>query len=450
MSSDKKLLTSGSIYQHLVQLSIPAAMGMIFNTLYNLTDFWFAGLISNLALAGLSIAGSVFFILIGIGAGMQTGTTAMMASDVGRDRFDEVRAWLNNAIGLGVLISLLVASLGWWLAADLVRFLGAESDVQPLSMAYLNVTIIGNAAFVFSSIAAGALMAMGDTKSNRNVLAVGFFANFALNPLLTFGLGLGVTGLALATVIIKAVSALYLFHVLRKRLNARSKPVFNLSRWLDLCRQVLPASFNMLTIILGGFITVSFVGRFGSDHVAGFAVGLRLEQVMLLPALGLNIAVMAIVGQNFGAGNYQRLQETYRKSLVIGLGMAVVGIPVMVFLSPPLIGFFSDSQTIINTGATYLRIDSIAFYAYVVLFISVATLQAIKQPIFPMVLGIARQLVLPATINYLLIVKLGYPMVALFVTIISIVVLSSAIAFWYTRKQLKKLLQSQPQASHAN
>jgi putative MATE family efflux protein len=439
MATDNQQLTTGPIYRHLINLSIPAAMGMVFNTLYNLTDFWFAGMLSNQALAGLSIAGSVFAILVAIGAGMQTGTTAMIASDAGRERYDEVRAWLDNAIGLALVLSVIVLAAGWWVADDLVQFLGAEADVEPLALAYLNVTLIGNAAFMLSSIAAGALMAMGDTHSNRNALAVGFFANFALNPLLTFGLGLGVTGLALATVIIKALSAVYLFYVLRKRLNSRSRPAFAKPRWQELSRQVFPASFNMLTIILGGFITVSFVGRFGSEHVAGYAVGLRLEQVLLLPALGLNMAVMAIVGQNFGVGQIDRLREAYRKGLIIGVVMAACSIPVMVFLSPLMVSFFSDSQTIIDTGATYLRIDAIAFYAYVVLFISVATLQAIKQPLFPMVLGIARQLVLPATINYLLIVKLGYPMVALFITIVSVVVLSSILAAWYTARQLKQL-----------
>ncbi len=439
MATEKQPLTSGSIYRHLINLSIPAAMGMVFNTLYNLTDFWFAGMLSNQALAGLSIAGSVFAILVAIGAGMQTGTTAMIASDAGRERYDEVRAWLDNAIGLAVVLSVAVLAAGWWVAYDLVQFLGAEPDVEPLALEYLNVTLIGNAAFMMSSIAAGALMAMGDTHSNRNALAVGFFANFALNPLLTFGLGLGVTGLALATVIIKALSAVYLFYVLRKRLNSRSKPAFNMARWVELSRQVFPASFNMLTIILGGFITVSFVGRFGSEHVAGYAVGLRLEQVLLLPALGLNMAVMAIVGQNFGVGQYDRLREAYRKGLVIGVAMAICSIPVMVFLSPLLVSFFSDSEVIIDTGATYLRIDAIAFYAYVILFISVATLQAIKQPLFPMVLGIARQLVVPATINYVLIVQMGYPMVALFITIVSVVVLSSVLAWWYTGRQLNQL-----------
>lgn len=437
-------LTSGSIYRHLINLSIPAAMGMIFNTLYNLTDFWFAGLLSDDSLAGVSIAGSVFFLIIAIGAGMQNGTTAIIASEIGKKEFNKVKNWVNQAAGVAVIIGFICLLGGFAIADELIIFLGAEPDIAPIAKEYVTVVLLGNFAFVLMAVAAGALMALGDTKSNRNALMIGFFVNLALNPLLTFTFGLGVTGLAVATVLIKTASALYLFRVLMKETGAWCRPAFNFSYWRELLAQVLPASFNMLTIIMGGFITVSFIGRFGSEHVAGYAVGLRLEQVLLLPALGLFSAVMAIIGQNFGAGNPDRILEAYKKGLIIGLGLSMLFIPVMVFLSPAMISFFSGNPEIIKTGSTYLRIDSIAFFAYVVLFISVASLQAVKQPLFPMFLGIARQLVLPATINYVLIVKYGFPMISLFITIVCIVVVSAIVSHFYTVRQLRSLTDESP------
>lgn len=432
-------LTSGSIYKHLIRLSIPAAMGMVFNTLYNLTDFWFAGLLSGYALAGVSIAGSVFFILLAIGIGLQTGTSAVIAPEIGAGDETGIAGWVDQAFGLSLLFSVVTMLLGWFFAEKLVLFLGAEPHIAPLANQYLQITLVGSVAFILTFMAAGALMAMGDTVSNRNVLMVGFFANFLLNPLFTFVLNFGVRGLALATVVIKVASALYLFRVLAIKTGRWVKPAFNLSKIAMLLRQVLPASLNMLMVIVGGFISVAYIGRFGSDHIAGYAVGLRLEQVLLLPALGLNTAVMAIAGQNFGAGQYARVNETYLKGLIVGLGMAAVSIPIMVFLSPALMGVFTQSETIKNTGAAYLKIDAIAFYAYVVLFLSVALLQSIKQPLFPMMLGIARQLVVPASINYLLIVVLGFPMLSIFYTIISVVVLSALVSHWYTRRVLGAL-----------
>ena len=414
-------------------------MGMIFNTLYNLSDFWFAGKLSDEALAGVSIAGSVFFLIMAIGIGIQTGASAVIAPEVGRGNTDGVADRTDQVFGLALLLSVIVTTTGLIWAEPLVRFLGAEEDIAPLSMEYIGITIIGAFTFILSFAAAGVLMAMGDTKSNRNVLAYGFFINLALNPLLTFTLGLGISGLALATVTIKLASAGYLFWVLSKRLGRWSTPKFNTRHYLELLRQVLPASFNMLTIILGGFVTVSLVGRFGSEHVAGYAVGLRIEQVLLLPALGLNTAVMAIVGQNFGAGLTARAHETYRKGLLVGLIMAAASIPVMIFLSPAMMDFFTNDETIRNTGATYLRIDAIAFYAYVVIFLSTASLQAIKKPMFPMFLGIARQFVIPVTINYILIVVFDFPMISIFYTIVSVVVCSALFAHWYTNRQLGRI-----------
>ncbi len=436
MATTHRDLTTGSIYHHLITLSIPAAMGMIFNTLYNLTDFWFAGMLSDKALAGVSIAGSVFFLVISLGAGMQNGTTAIIANEVGKGKVKDAKYWLDQSAGLGVVVSIMSMIIGLLISESLIRFLGAEPDVAPIAQRYINIVFIGNFAFVISAVAAGALMALGDTKSNRNALMIGFFANFALNPLLTFTLGLGVAGLALSTVLIKLFTGLYLLHVLKKNLGSWCRPGFDFGYWMDLLRQVVPASLNMLTIILGGFVTVSFVGRFGSEHIAGYAIGLRLEQVLLLPALGLFSAVMALVGQNHGAQLHDRVQATYKSALLIGLAMAIVSIPVMVLFSPIMISFFSTNANIIGTGSTYLRIDAIAFYGYVVLFIGVGSLQAIKQPLFPMFLGIARQLVVPALINYYLIVVLGLPMVTLFITIICVVVVSAVICHWYTWRQL--------------
>ena len=422
-------------------------MGMVFNTLYNLTDIWFAGYLGDDALAGLSIAGSVFFLLLSIGLGIQAGASAMIAPEVGRAGIkgpikggtSEVKHWIDNISGMAIGFSVISFLLGALAARPLVVLLGAEPNIEPLAMEYLWVTLAGSIGFTLSFGAAGALMALGDTKSNRNALAIGFFANFALNPLFTFGLGLGVTGIALATVVIKLATAFYLLRVLAKRLDIRIRPAFDWPRWQALLKQVLPASFNTLTIVLGGFITVALIGQFGSHHVAGYTVGLRLEQLLLLPALGLNIAVMAIAGQNLGAGNNSRVAETYQKSLLIGLAMALVSIPVMYFLSPLMMGFFTDTDAIKNTGVTYLRIDALAFYAYVVLFQSVAVLQAMRKPMFPMYLGIARQLVIPAIINYVLIVLWDYPMVSMFYTIVIVVMVSAVIAHFYTRREIGRL-----------
>ena len=111
-------------------------MGMIFNTLYNLTDFWFAGMLSDQALAGVSIAGSVFFLILSGSLGMQTGTTAMVATEVGKGNTDKVIQWVDQATGLGLFVSVICLIAGLLSADPLIRFLGAEAEILPFAKQY--------------------------------------------------------------------------------------------------------------------------------------------------------------------------------------------------------------------------------------------------------------------------------------------------------------------------
>ena len=439
MSNANNNLTKGSIYSHLINLAIPASMGMMFDTLYNLTDNWYAGMISDTALVGLSLAGIVFILLIAMTIGLQSGTSAIVAPDFAKQNNKKVNVWISNSLSIGLLMSVIILVLGLLFSNDLLDLLSDDPAAKQQGWDYLYIIILGNSAYAISSICAGALIAMGNTKIYRNVLVIGFFANIILNPILTFQLDLGIRGLAIATLIIKIVSAFYLFRALRKYTHIYTWPDYDWTIIKSSLKQILPASLNFLTIIIGAFFIVAFVGRFGSEAVAGYSVALRIEQVLLLPVLGLSSAVMAIVGQNYGINSTQRIYETYIKSLKLGLLVSIIFIPIMVFGGPLLIGFFTDNKQMIEVGRLYLQADAAAFFAYVIIFTCVAVLQAIKQPIFPLIVGISRQLILPISINYILIVKLGYPITALFWSVVLIVIISAFVMMWYSHKQIRSL-----------
>jgi len=436
-------LTQGSIYRHMWRIGLPAALGMVFNTLYNLTDNWFAGQISDVALSGLSIASIVFALFLALGMGLQSGTSAMVAADVGSKNRQKVIEWINCSHGITWFLSGLILLLGWFFAMDLLHYLSEDEQIIGMAWDYTSIILLGNVFFNLTSCFAGALIAHGNTVSYRNVLIVGFFANWLLNPLFIFVLDLGVAGLAWSTLIIKAGSAAYLWLVLKKEVDAGSKPAFNLDHWRQLLAQIMPASMNMLTIIIGGFITIYFIAQFGDGPVAGYSVGIRIEQLLLMPALGLNAAVMALVGQNFGAGNLDRVKEIYHKSLKVAALISLFFIPTMIFLSPLMMTQFTNSQAIIDVGVYYLRADAFAFYGYMLLFCSNALLQAVKQPLFPLVIGILRQMVLPIAAFYVLIELMDFGLYAIFWAIVAIVLASSLVALWYTRGRLKRLLDRQ-------
>ncbi len=438
--SQQKDLKSGAVYPQLIQLAVPAAIGMMFNTLYNLTDTWFAGQISDQALAALSIASLIFFLTISIGNGMRSGTSAMVAPDVGEDKKDHVLAWVNNAVGIALVSAALVFVLAYFFGPKLLSFLASQQEVADMAWQYLSVILFSNVIFALNSVAAGILVGHGDTVTYRNVLMIGFFVNLGLNPLFIFVFDFGIAGLAWATIIIKIASAIYLIYAVKKTTYHWPVPAFDMSRWKKLFEQIAPASLNMIVIILGSFVMIKFVGEFGDDAVAGYSVGLRVEQVLLLPALGLNAAMLALGGQNFGANQYQRIKDAYHKALVLGLVVTVVMVPVMLFASPFLVNSFSETQSVASVGVSYMRIDAIAFFAYVVFFISVGTLQSIKQPNFPMVLGVFRQIIVPVGIYYMLVIYWDFTVNSLFYALVGVVSVSAMVLYLYTNNQLKQLI----------
>ena len=432
-------LTQGSIYQHMIRIGLPAALGMVFNTLYNLTDNWFAGQISDTALSGLSIASIVFALFAALAAGLQNGTSAMVAVDIGSGRRDHVKTWIWNANSIAWMMSVVIVMTGLLFAKDLLGFLSQNDAVIEQAWQYTSVILYGNVSFALTSVAAGALIAHGNTSAYRNVLIVGFFVNWVLNYLFIHVMDWGVAGLAWSTLIIKGGSCVYLYRVLSREAGAGAGLGSQIATWGPLLKQILPASMNMLTIIIGGFITIYFIAIFGDDAVAGYSVGIRLEQLLLLPAFGVNASVMAVVGQSFGAGMTERIKETYFKSLKLTFVVSLVFIPIMIFLSPLMMTQFSQSAGIVDVGVYYLRVDALAFYGYMVLFCSVAVLQAIKQPLFPMVIGIMRQMVLPIAAFYVLINHLNQGLHAIFWAIVVIVLLSALVTFFYTLSRLRRL-----------
>ena len=249
----------------------------------------------------------------------------------------------------------------------------------------------------------GTLNAQGDTKSYRNVLIFSFFLNIVLNPLFIFGYGFipafGIAGLAIATVVAQFVGLLYLaYKVYCCELKQYLKPECFIPKFDllgELLYQTIPVMFSMLLIGVGLFNILYFIGQFGDLATAGYGAALRIEQVFLLPVIGLNTAVLSIGGQNFGAKNYDRLRELYRKALMFGSSF-MISAGIIIFLGAEfLVSLFTDNSEAIKHGAIYLKVAALIGPIYPVFFITTAVFQAVKKPLFSLYLSILRLTALP-------------------------------------------------------
>ena len=391
-------------------IAIPASVGLFFHTMYNVVDTFFAGRVSTQALAALSLSFPAFFLIIALGSGLGVGATALMGNALGAKDSNKASVLAVQGLVVSLGAGIMISGGGILISPFLFRSLGATGQYLHLCLLYMNIIFAGAAAFMLVYMSNAILQAQGNTRPHRNFLMAGFVANCVLDPwFIHGGLGvpaMGIGGVALATVLIQFGGGLYLsFRAWQSGLLKLERFSNLLPRWgviSEIARQGLPSSLNYMTIGLGIYVITFFVSDYGSVAVAAYGAAMRVEQIVLLPSIGLNIATLSLVAQNRGAGLQGRVWESMRVALNYGARIMAVGTVLVLLLARPLMSFFTDDQTVINIGTTYLRIDALVLYAYVVLFVHVAALQGVKRPMFGVWVGLLRQILFPAVVFYLM------------------------------------------------
>jgi len=270
----------------------------------------------------------------------------------------------------------------------------------------------------------------------------------ALNPLFIYGFlfipAMGIKGIALATVLIQLFNMMYLLRkVLDTKLIHFNKLVYflpNIRIYKTIFNQGFPASLNMLTMAIGSIILMYFVSTYGVEAVAGYGIGFRVEQIMLLPALGLSTATLAIVSNNYGAKKYDRVVETLYTALKYGFMISLFGISFLYIFGELLISQFDSNPVVQKFGVDYLHIEVWIFFAFVTLFICVSTLQGIKKPKMIFFVGLYRQIVAKLFVAIIVVTYLQLDITYLWTGILVMIYSAAIFMFFYTKHTLKNIM----------
>ena len=396
-------LTKDPIWILLRKVTIPASTGSLFQTFYNLVDTWFAGKISAEAIGAIAKSFPIYFVIVAVGVGISAATNASIGNLLGEKKERRASLLIAQSVVFAITVSIIVTFFGINSSNFLLSILGSDQQSIILTRQYLDIIFYGTIVVLIQTSLNGTLNAQGDTKSYRNVLIFSFFLNIFLNPLFIWGYGIvpafGISGLAIATVISQFIGTLYLAHKvnsckLREYLKIECfVPKLNLIR--ELLGQSLPIMFSMLFIGVGIFNVLYFIGQFGELAAAGYGAALRIEQVFLLPIIGLNTAVLSIGGQNFGAKNFDRIRELYKKALLFGSSFMICAGLIIFFNAEYFVSLFTDNVEVIKHGIIYLQIAALIGPIYPVFFITTAVFQALKKSIYSLYLSILRLTAFP-------------------------------------------------------
>lgn len=393
-------LTTGSMVSHFKNLAIPAALGMLFATLYNVVDIYYAGRLSTEAQAGLAIGYQAFFILMAVGFGLGSALSALVSNAKGAKDHSGTQKLAAQGLGFGALLTVVFAIIGFWAGPKLIILVSDPGGYRDAGTGYFYWLIMALPGFMLAYGGNGILQAHGDSRSMQRAMMVAFFANIVLNPLFMYGVpglwsGLGFDGIALATVVSQTgVMAFILWRIFQLDIMQdvkRSAFLPDLQSYRTILSQLLPASTALVVMFFSGFVVQFSLKLFGEHAIAAYGVALRIEQILLLPVLGMTGALLPIAGQNFGAEQYDRVRDALWFCWKLGFAMTLIAAPALWFGGGFAMSIFTNDPEVIKAGISYLRVDGFLFPIYMMLFSINSLLQALKKPIWTLWISIYRQ-----------------------------------------------------------
>ena len=398
MSKDKRvqtnLMTEGSVWKSILFFSVPLILGNLLQQMYNTVDSIIVGnCVGDSALAAVGSSSSLIYLLIAFSQGASVGAGIVVSQFLGAEERENVQDAVHTALAVSVLLGIVLTAAGILFTPQLLAWMKTPSDVMEESVLYLKIYSGGLIFNIIYNMAAGILNAVGNSKRSLLYLAAASVVNIGLDLLLISGLKMGVSGAALATDISQAVSCvLSLVFLMRVQADYRvslRRIRFKKAMVVKIVRIGLPAGIQNMVISLSNVIMQSGINSFGKKAMAGFSAYMKIDGFNILPVLSFSMAVTTFVGQNFGAGNKERMKKGMWVTLVMGLIYTIVtGVLLLAFASQ-IVGLFNKDAQVIRYGVLATRYFCPFYFILSILHGLAGTVRGTGRTIPPMVILLA-------------------------------------------------------------
>lgn len=357
-----------SIFKQLTILSWPIVLAFIMHVGYNIVDIFWVGKLGATAVAAVSLAGNVFFIILAFGQILGSGTIALVSHSFGAKLIDRANTIIKQSLFLASLIALPVSISGIIFSKQIMVLLGGQGDVLVMSTDYLRIIFIGFFFQLLSFSVNYAFRGAGDMKTPMKIMLIATIINIVLDPLLILGIGffpkLEVQGAAIATVIAKCMSFLVGLFILVKGKSGIKLKIFE--RWYleaKIIKTILsvgiPVSISYLLMGLSSMVVFKIVASFSEYALAALGIGIRILQLASLPVVSISISTTTLVGQSLGARNLKKTVQIGRVSVLFSTAIMVF-FGIIFFTNAQLfISLFINNSQVINYGIEFLKIVSL-------------------------------------------------------------------------------------------
>ena len=356
-------MTRGSIPRHILAFSLPLLAGNLFQQLYNTVDTWVVGnFVSNEAFSAVGTVGPIINMLIGFFMGLSSGAGVVISQYYGAKKHEDVSRAVHTSLVMTLILAVLFTGLGLGMIPFMLSLMNTPAEVIPESTAYLRIYFSGVVGLMVYNIGAGILRAVGDSKRPFYFLVVCAVLNTLLDLAFVLGLGMGVEGVALATVLSQGVSAVLVVHTLMRSDNCIRLVPSQLRIHWPLLKKIfkvgVPAALQMAITSFSNVFVQSYINFFGADCMSGWTAYAKVDQLLFLPMQSISLASTTFVGQNLGCGQEERARRGVRIAVLMAVVSAVVlMIPVLIFAAP-VVAFFNAKPEVVQYGTMLLRLLS--------------------------------------------------------------------------------------------
>jgi putative MATE family efflux protein len=383
-----KDLSQGKVSKQIFFFALPMLLGNIFQQLYNVVDIAVVGkYLGDNALAAVGASFPVIFLLISLGFGVSMGGTITVSHFFGAKQYDKVRRTVDTMNIFISIFSIVFAIIGIVFSDRIFALIKLPDDIIPLASSYLKVYLYGLPFFFgFGNISA-ILRGVGDSKTPLFLLAFASMLNIALDFLFVGYFKWGISSVAWATIISQGLAFISAIIYLRKNKLLRfhiKGIVFDYGIFKKSIKIGLPSGIQHILFSLGMMALFSIVNKFGVKVIAAYSSALRLDSLAIMPSINLASALSTFVGQNLGAGRYDRIKKGLLTTIGMSFSISITISIIFYFFGENLMTLFSNDPEVIKYGKEYLVIVSSFYVMFSALFSLNAVMRGAGDVIIPM------------------------------------------------------------------
>ncbi|HIU58103.1 MAG TPA: MATE family efflux transporter [Candidatus Ornithomonoglobus merdipullorum] len=362
-------MTVGTPIKAILLFAVPMLIGNVFQQFYNFVDTTVVGkFVGADALAAVGTTGSMNALLICIAMGLSNGAGVIISQCFGAQRYDEMKKAVTAMMYVASVTGLVITAAGIFLAGPAMRLLGVPDSIIHLSVLYMRIVFGFSLTGIFYNAFAAILRSVGDSRTPLYMLIISSVINVVLDLLFVLKFGMGVAGVAYATVIAQGVSAaLCAMYIIKHRyqlhLDALPKlpPKYMV---VKIFRIGMPSAFQSAMISLGGISVQGLINSFGTDAMAAYTASSKIDSVAIQILISIAASLSVYSGQNMGAGNIKRIRTGLRQTLMVMIPVCTAVAAVMLIFKRQILGIFLDAdsaQNAIEIGCMYLSVIGIGY-----------------------------------------------------------------------------------------